>query len=174
VGDRAEGAAVTGRVLIVPLAVLEGSHLAHLVDEFNDLLQVDARSEDHDPGLTRLTPDVYPDDPEASRAFAAATHDDLLDRRSADAAVVRAALDGFDAAPAGLSEEDALAPRDVVIPEHEIDAWLRTLTALRLVIAERLGIAGDDDLPADDPRRGVYDWLGFRLETLIQSADELG
>jgi len=165
---------MTGRAVIVPLAVLEGSHLAHLVDEFRDLLSSDAGGDDHDPALARLTPDVYPNDADASKAFADATHDDLLDRRSGDAAIVRSALAGFDAAPAGLSEDDALAPRDVVIPESEIDPWLRTLTALRLVIAGRLGISEEDNLGEDDPRRGVYDWLGFRLETLIQSADELG
>jgi hypothetical protein len=42
------------------------------------------------------------------------------------------------------------------------------------VLATRLGIVDEDALDEDDPRRGVYDWLGYRLEGLIQSADELG
>ena len=164
---------MTGRVIILPLAVLEGVHLARLVDEFHGLLTSDAVDDARDPAVARLTPDVYPEDAEASRAFADATRDDLLDRRAADAAVVRAALSGFEEDPDGIGEEDALAPRDVVIPDGELDAWLRTLTALRLVIASRLGIVHEDDLHEDDPRRGVYDWLGYRLDGLIRSADSL-
>ena len=43
---------------------------------------------------------------------------------------------------------------------------MRTLTAIRLVIASRLGIEDEDDRDEDDPRFGVYDWLGYRLEGL--------
>ncbi|MDQ0645680.1 DUF2017 family protein [Microbacterium murale] len=153
------------------LAVVEGIHLAGLVEEFTDVLA--SIDEEPDPGLARLTPDAYPDDADASTEFAAATHDDLLDRRTSDAAVVRSGLTPFLATAAeDLAEEDALAPRDVVIPASDIDAWLRTLTALRLVIATRLDItADDDDHDVEDPRFGVYDWLGFRLDGLIALAD---
>lgn len=164
---------MSGRVILVPLAELEGAHLARLVDELRDLLTAESAGEVHDPALSRLTPEVYPDDREASLAFAQATMGDLLDRRAVDAAVVRGALSGFDGVLADLDETKALEPRDVVIRESDVDAWLRTLTTLRLVIASRIGIRADDDLPGDDPRRGVYDWLGYRLETLIDSADEL-
>ena len=61
-----------------------------------------------------------------------------------------------------------------MIPGEAIDAWLRTLTALRLVIANRLGIESDDDThDPEDPRYGVYDWLGYRLDGLVRAADEL-
>lgn len=130
-------------------------YLAGLVDEFITVI-ADA-DETSDSGVERLTPNPYPEDAEASAEFATATRDDLLDRRTADATVVRN----------GLSEA-----ADVVIPWKELDSWLRTLTALRLVIAARLGLSDDDgDHDPEDPRFGVFDWLGYRLDELVTLAD---
>lgn len=153
------------------IAVVEASHLAQLVDDFRDL--VGAERDLEDPAIARLTPDVYPDDAEASQGFQDATRQDLLDRRALDADVVRAALSGIRAELSALTDAEAMSERDLTIPATEIDSWLRTLTALRLVIAERLEIVTDDDHDSDDPRHGVYDWLAYRLEVLIQAADEL-
>lgn len=158
------------RLFLVRFALLEGVHLAQLVDEFCELIE--GSRDASDPAVERLTPDVYPDDAEASRSFAESTRGELLDRRLADAAVVRSALEPFDSEDDSLNDDDVLVPRDVLIPATELDSWLRTLTALRLVIASRLDIADDDGRDPDDPRLGVYDWLGFRLEGLIRSADE--
>ena len=162
---------MTDAVIRFPLAIVEGVHLAGLVEEFTDVLTT--FGDEPDPGLTRLTPDPYPEDAEASAEFAAATHDDLLDRRTADAAVVRNGLTPFlTTAAEELAEDEALARRDVVIPASDVDSWLRTLTALRLVIATRLDITADDDEhDIEDPRFGIYDWLGFRLDGLIALAD---
>lgn len=162
---------MTQNAIRLSLAVVEGIHLAGLVEELTDVLTT--QDDTPDPGLARLTPDAYPADADASREFSAATHDDLLDRRTADAAVVRNGLTPFLATAAeDLAEDEAIAPRDVVIPTSDIDAWLRTLTALRLVIATRLDITtSDDEHDPEDPRFGVYDWLGFRLDGLIALAD---
>ncbi|MGF6821196.1 hypothetical protein M2317_000082 [Microbacterium sp. ZKA21] len=165
---------MTARTVRLELATIEGLHLAHLLDEFQEMLTADATEEAADPAVSRLAPDAYPEDADASRAFSEATRDDLLDRRLAEAAIVRAALAGFDDDHDLFDEQAALASVAVLIPDAELDAWLRTLTALRLVLATRLGIVDEDALDEDDPRRGVYDWLGYRLEGLIQSADELG
>lgn len=163
---------MTAPVILLPLALLEGIHLARLIDEFTHLLATTRDVEEQ--GLARLTPDAYPEDAEASAEFARATRGDLLDRRMADAQVVRAALEPFLADDQDtLTEDDALAPRDVVIASTDLDAWLRTLSALRLVIASRLGITTeDDDHDPEDPRFGVYDWLGYRLDGLVASADQ--
>ena len=59
-----------------------------------------------------------------------------------------------------------------MIATADVDAWLRTLTAIRLVVATRLGITSDDEQSGDDGRHDVYDWLGYRLELLIEAADE--
>jgi hypothetical protein len=57
-----------------------------------------------------------------------------------------------------------------------VQAWLRTLTSVRIAVATRLGITDAEsaqelsELDDDDPRAfmvSVYDWLGFAQETLI-------
>ncbi|MFE6994881.1 DUF2017 family protein [Microbacterium sp. NPDC057659] len=155
--------------VVLPLAVIEGQHLIELLDQF--LLLVDAPERDADAALQRLTPSAYPDDEKAAADYAGLTRGDLLDRRGAEAALVRADLAAFES-ERGLSPRDAMRPRDAIIPGDHLDAWLRTLTALRLVLASRIGVEDTDVHDRDDPRYGVYDWLGYRLEGLIQAADE--
>ncbi|KDA05516.1 hypothetical protein DC31_13500 [Microbacterium sp. CH12i] len=159
------------RTINLSLAVVEGMHLAGLVDEFMSMLNDSAETPDR--GIERLTPTAYPDDAEASAEFSAATRGDLLDRRTADAAVVRQGLMPFlHTAGEDLVGDEVLEPRDVTIAVADVDAWLRTLTALRLVIATHLDITtDDDDHDPEDPRFGIYDWLGFRLDGLIAIAD---
>ena len=59
-----------------------------------------------------------------------------------------------------------------------MEAWLRTLTSVRLAVATRLGITDAEtaerlaELPDDDPRSflaSVYDWLGFAQETMVNA-----
>ncbi|PRB19281.1 hypothetical protein CQ042_00465 [Microbacterium sp. MYb62] len=148
--------------------MIEGFHLAQLVDDFLEL--IDTSRDSGDPAIERLTPSPYPDDPDSATDFAASTRGDLLDRRLADARRMREAL----SAVAGRGEpleHEALDTRDVLIAADDVDAWLRTLTAIRLVVATRLGITSDEQ-SSTDGRHDVYDWLGYRLELLIQAADE--
>lgn len=157
---------MTGPGIRVPMQTIEAQQLADLVAQFLDLLR-----DSHDGGqvsgptvLDRLTPAVYPQDPAASAEFAEATAADLLDRRAADARIVR---DALEAVPDGA----APLPAELVIRGDDVDAWLRTLAALRLVIASRLGIEDEPGPDPEDPRLGVYEWLGYRLELLVESAD---
>ena len=53
----------------------------------------------------------------------------------------------------------------------DVSALLRTLSAIRLVLATRLGIQADDDHDASEPRFGIYDWRGYRLDSLISAID---
>ena len=62
------------------------------------------------------------------------------------------------------------------VPDEHIDAWLKTLTAVRLALSVRLGILTADDadrlaeLPEDDPMAAVfsvYEWLGWVQESLL-------
>lgn len=156
--------------VVFPLAVIEGVHLSRLVEDLGVLVK---GADGTDPAVARLTPNPYPDDQDAAETFADGTRQELLGRRREDTRVVRAALQAFAADPETLTEEQALLPIDVVVAEEHVGAWLRTLTALRLVMAERMGIS-DDDHTTDDPRYAVYDWVGYRLEVLVQAADEQG
>jgi len=154
---------MTGSEIHVPMQSIEAQHLAELVEQFLDLLRETEIGADA--ALNRLTPAVYPEDADASAEFADATSADLLDRRAADARVVQTGLGSLAEKP-DLRDELVLAP-------SVVDAWLRTLAALRLVIASRLGIEDDPAPDPEDPRLGVYEWLGYRLDLLVEAADEL-
>lgn len=170
-GHGSKGSAVSASAIRMSMATIEGINLVGLVDDFTSILA--AAQDAPDPAIDRLTPDVYPEDAEASAEFSSATREELLDRRAADAATMRLTLTPFlSELSEDLTEDAAMQHRDVTIPAEEIDAWLRTLTAIRLVIATRLGITTDDEeRDPEDPHFGVYDWLAYRLDTLISLAD---
>jgi len=120
-----------------------------------------------DPVLKRLFPAAYPDDPASSSDFRRFTERDLRAQKVAEAQVVLNRL-----------EATALGAHDLRIPREEVEAWLRTLTSVRLAVATRLGITDAEtaerlaDLPEEDPRSfliSVYDWLGFAQETMVNA-----
>lgn len=160
---------MTSERITIPITVIEELNLAQLVDDFVELIDTSRGS--GDPAIVRLTPTPYPDDPDSAGEFADSTREDLLDRRLIEARRVRAALGDFGGGADALAEAEALTTRELIVPADEIDFWLRTVTAIRLVIATRLGITSDEQTGSDG-RHDVYDWLGYRLELLIQAADE--
>lgn len=101
-----------------------------------------------DPALQRLFPNPYPHDERAAAEHRRFTAAHGRTRKLDDAETVRRAL--------------AAAP-PLRVPVGEVDAWLKTLNALRLVIAARLGIDDDESMERlgeaadDDPRAmGAY------------------
>lgn len=60
---------------------------------------------------------------------------------------------------------------EITLDPETAQAWLRTLAAVRLVLATRLGVVEEDDHEHDDPRFGVYDWIGYRLDGLVAALD---
>lgn len=159
------------RRVTLQMAAIEGHQLVQLLDDFIELLGGDR--DPLDTAIDRLTPSAYPDDEEAAGAYRSATADDLLARRRTDAVTVRTSIASSLPDAGVASEEDAFASIDVVAAPADLDAWMRTLTALRLVIADRLGIQSDDEHGIDDQRYAVYDWLGYRLEVVVLAADRL-
>ena len=157
------------RTVVMEITLLEAAHLADLVRQFRDLLgETPPSTAPADPALARLVPDAYADDAEASRQFRDLTAADLLARRDEDAQTVLADLPSV--APPD-DENRSLQTMSIVLSPERVEAWLRTLAALRLVLASRLDIHSEDDHDDDDPRFGIYEWLGYRLEGLIQAAD---
>jgi hypothetical protein len=141
-------------------------------DAFDELVreldeEQDAAEEPQDPVLRRLFPTAYPQDPAAAADFRRFTERELRSKKITDALLVLQRL----------AETDQ-GTHPLRIPAAETEAWLRTLTSVRLTVATRLGItdaaAADAlaDLPEEDPRTfmvSVYDWLGFAEETLISA-----
>jgi hypothetical protein len=116
-----------------------------------------------DPVLARLLPDAYSDDPEASGEFRRYTEQGLRSGKTAAARTVLATL------PPGGGR--------IRLSEPEAQAWLRALNDIRLALGTRLGVTDDFDeqvaeMGPEDPRSayvGVYQWLAFLQETLVQA-----
>ena len=162
--------------VVLEISVMEAAHLADLVGQFADLLAespTDGSLLPDDPALARLVPDAYRDDAAAAREFRALTAADLLQRRQDEAVAVLQDLspDGEPWDTGGLSDDELTETVEIRLPRARAQAWLRTLNALRLVLATRLGIDTDDDHDDGDPRFGIYDWLGYRLDGLVAALD---
>lgn len=147
------------------LSRLEARNLASLIAQFAAL--VTERDTSGAAMLARLTPTAYPGDQAASEEFRRHTSEELLQRRGSEADVVLAALaDAF----AEDGDDPAAAPFDVVLDQGTAWVWMRTLNALRLVLAERLGITDEADIRDHDDDYAIYDWIGYRLETIVHAA----
>lgn len=134
-----------------------------------------------DPALARLFPNAYEDGDEAIQ-FRRVTEQGLLNRKLQDAIQVTTAL-GLGGA---LPEEGTMV--EVDISHTTLPHWARTVTALRLAIAARIGLntAEDHDrLLENEETRGtvlVFDWLAAILEsalmmhgsTFAESDDDVG
>ena len=116
-----------------------------------------------DPAVARLFPDAYPDDSEASAEFRRFTADDLATRKASNA----------DRIVADLAEAvGARSATTVKVGAQAAQAWVRSLTDIRLTIAARLGITTDEDFGSKDPMLlELYDWLGFVQSSLVDCLD---
>jgi hypothetical protein len=133
-----------------------------------------------DPVLQRLLPDAYRDDTDESAEFRRFTERSLTSTKVANAEVVLqslrdAGLDDIDPGHDADSEEGI----EVELDPEAVQAWLRTLTDVRLSLAVRLGIEADEDAmllhQSEDEAvlamTELYDWLGYVQETLVSALD---
>jgi hypothetical protein len=118
-----------------------------------------------DPVLRRLFPNAYPHDADASSDFRRFTERGLRTTKVTDATVVLEDL--------AATQEGSV---DLRVQPDRVEAWLRTLTSIRLAVATRLGVTDAESadlvaqLDGSDPRSymvSVYDWLGFAQETMV-------
>src|SRR5690606_33387034 len=93
-----------------------------------------------DAALARLFPDAYQGDTEAA-PFRRVTEQGLLNRELQDAITVTTEL-GLGQEP---SDADDPEPIEVEVTPTTLPAWVRTLTALRLAIAARIGLESEAD-----------------------------
>lgn len=166
---------MTQKIVVLEITAIEAVHLGGMVRQFLELLDVtDVEvAPPDDPAVARLLPDAYTDDADASAEFRRLTGSDLLDRRRHDAGVVLATLatDGPDLDLSTAEDADLTRAFVLTLDDEESGAWMRVLAAVRLVLASRLGIESEEDYDEEDPRFGVYEWLGFRLDGLVQAVD---
>lgn len=162
------------RTVVIEITRIEAAHLVGLVEQFVELLEDTDPSGApvEDPAIARLVPAAYADDDEAAREFRSLTQSDLLSRRDSDARIVLASLGSDDLLAEDIELDD---PRFVEVitvrlSPDEVRSWMRTLAAVRLVLATRLGIDTEDTHDDHDARFGIYDWLGYRLDGLVRAA----
>ena len=141
--------------ILVALEEVERDLLTSLTTQFQDVLHDD---EGDDPVHDRLFPTAYRDDAEADAEFRKYTTEGLVDRKSANAGRIAAAV-------------AATTDGRILLDIDSVNAWLPALTDLRLVVAERLGIRADDDPVPDGQLGAVYWWLGELQERLVGALD---
>lgn len=131
-----------------------------------------------DPVLKRLLPDAYRDDEEGAGEFRRFTERSLTSAKVANAeTLIGSLIDGGLTFGATLAEDEE--PIEIELDDHEVQAWLRALTDVRLSLAVRLGIEEDEDIllvaqsedEAIAAMSEIYDWLGYVQETLIAALD---
>ena len=124
------------------------------------------------PAVRRLLPDAYPDDPEAAAEFRRFTADGLLEGKLANAAAVLGALGDDEQKDDPVHDP---LPVPIVLDEQQVQSWLRTLTDLRLVVADRLQIDPHGMPHLDDEEshvvNDIYNWLGMVQESLVYAID---
>ncbi len=144
-GDRADD---EGAVHKLPFGEGERRLLVGLCASLRELL-VDGS----DPSLVRLRPTAYVDDPEQERAWQLLARSELDDHR----------LVALDTVEGGIERRQ--------VTDAELQAWLTTLNALRLVLGTQLGVSDDEDEAdldgPDGDRWAVYEWLGGALSWVI-------
>ena len=136
-----------------------------------------------DPGLAagdglfgRLLPAAYRDDDEAAAEFRRFTATGLLERKAQNAQIVLHSLSSDEHGERDASTDTAdRQPITVTLDPDAVQAWLRSLTDLRLTLADRLQISPDGvvHLQGDDTPflRELYDWLGMLQEELVYAID---
>ena len=122
----------------------------------------------------RLLPDAYRDDDEAAAEFRRFTATGLLERKAQNAQIVLDSLGASEPDTATPDSEDR-QPVMVSIDPDAVQAWLRSLTDLRLTLADRLQISPDGvvHLATEDTPflRELYEWLGMLQEELVYAID---
>lgn len=140
----------------VTLAAHEQALLGDLARQLVALLE---QGDQSDAAVSRLLPPGYSGDDEAAAEFRRFTMDDLSAAKIENAKTLIATM------------ADRKTPLDPVGEQ----AWLRSLTDIRLTLGARLGVTAEGFPPSRDPQvvaqRRVFDWLGFVQEVFVRALD---
>lgn len=123
--------------------------LLWLADQLDEVIETDATE------LTRLFPTAYANDPEMDAGYQILARGELIDQRKESIAILRA-----------TSDHD-------LVDEAQLNAWMRVVNDLRLVIGTRLDVSENDHVVAeDDPNAGmteIYHVLGLILSEIVDA-----
>jgi hypothetical protein len=148
-----------GEGFVLEVDAEDRTTLVGLIGQLRDEIAADGRSEH----LRRLFPAAYHDHAEHEAEYQRLVHEDLASTRLASLVTVGEVL-GRDPG----SDEIALG-------EDDLDALMRALNDLRLVIGTLLDVSEDTDagdVGPDDPDFGhfqLYGYLGWLLEGIVQA-----
>ncbi len=149
-----------GGRLLIELDAPEAGALRHVADEMFILLEEESRA---DPVTRRLFPDAYEDEQDA-RSFASLVGDELRATKRHSLERVRSHLGRAGNARVSLGPDD-------------VQAWLTTLTDLRLAIGARLEITEETmDAPIDSGHpdslsMAIMHWLGWLQESILETIE---
>jgi hypothetical protein len=133
----------------VNLGRLEQRVLHQAFDDLRALLA------EGDPSTRRLFPTAYVDHPRLEAEYRSMVGDDLQ----------RSQLDALDTVERSIEGE--------VVDRDGLEAWMRSVNALRLVIGTQLDVdENPEPVPVDDPdyaRYGVYDFLSQLLAWIVDA-----
>jgi hypothetical protein len=135
----------------------EAELLKNLTSEYRALLR-GGRTDRGDPVYDRLFPSAY-ETAEDERAYRDLVGDDLQTHK----------LEALDRVTSSLEATD------ITIDGEDFDAWVQTLTDLRLAIGTRLDVDEDrmaaepDPHDPDTPSLQVLHWLGWIQQGLIEA-----
>lgn len=134
---------------VVNLSADERGLIEQLVEQLRVLLASDS------PALRRLFPPPYGDDEERNQGYAVLAGAELIERRLAALDVVGSTLD---------AEE---------LDEDQVEAWMRSINDIRLVLGTMLDVTEDGEAPGQDdpdaPAYAAYEYLGMLLERIVRS-----
>lgn len=151
----------SGNELVAQFAAAEVTIIDTLAASLCELASHDSPAHTN-PFLAKLVPDAYTNDVEASEEFRRFTSARLIESKISHATTVRETT---------MREHDVSGgTHSVRLSVSEAEAWLFTLTDLRMILATHLGIVNDGDRSDDDSfEQAVYDWLAGVQESLVQS-----
>ena len=133
------------------LSEAERDLLEGLTRQLRDLLRSDSTA------LTRLFPPAYGDDRERNEGYAALAGAELLEGREASLSLVTETL------------------RAERIDEEQLEAWMRSLNDLRLVLGTVLDVTEDTEPDPEDERApmfAVYEYLGALLHQVVRALSQ--
>lgn len=155
IGRRRRAIRRTSAGFVLDLDADEIHLVRRLIGEVRQLITAGATD---DPKLERLFPPAYTDDDAGETEYRRLMRDDLVASRVA-------AIDAVEAVLAPTDEPS----RRVVFDRAGLEALATSLNSVRLVLGTLIGISDDDEPESDVPEVGLYHFLSWMLDGVVEA-----